>query len=333
MPSQARHRFSIDQTTQDQRLDRFLRHHFPAIPHALIQKLLRKRNIRVENRRATAKTRLQMGETVEIWADLSEFQQARSGKAERLERLKNSRRFRSFFRPLHEDRSILVLDKPAGIVVHPSRGHRKGDSLLDLVEAHLSDAVDAKDGFKPAFAHRLDQGTSGIIVLAKTRTAAGILESFFRTQQVEKRYIVLVNGNVPPDKGVINLGIEEERRPSGITRFKARRAPDAREAKTKFEVLERLKDTTLLKVDLGTGRTHQIRVHFSALGNPVVGDGEYGNKGLNRSHRERLGIRRIFLHASELEIPHPDTGTVLRFESPLPAELESVVESLRGPGE
>jgi RluA family pseudouridine synthase len=330
MPSQARHRFSIDQATQDQRLDRFLHHHFPKLPQALIQKLLRKRAIKVENRRATANTRLQLGETVEVWTDLSEFEQGPDGKTERLDRLRNSRRFKSFFRPLHEDRSILVLDKPAGIVVHPSRGHRKGDTLLDLVEAHLADTPQGKGGFKPAFAHRLDQGTSGVIVVAKTREAAGILESFFRAQQVEKRYLVLVNGNVPPAKGVIELGIEEERLPSGITRFRTSRAVDAMQAKTKFEVLERLKGATLLKVDLGTGRTHQIRVHFAALGNPVVGDGEYGSKGLNRRHFQDLGLRRTFLHASELQLPHPDTGSVLKFKSPMPAELEAILRTLRG---
>lgn len=329
MPAQARYLIQVDKDAGDQRLDRFLRRHFPRLPHSLLQKLLRKRAIVVGSRRVTASTRLQLGDTVEVWADLSEFQPSTDSKKERLERLRNSRRFRSFFRPLHEDQSILVLDKPAGVVVHPSRGHRKGDSLLDLVQAHIPEAFESADGFRPAFAHRLDQGTSGVIVLSKTRGAANILESFFRMRQVKKRYVALVNGNVRKTRGVINMEIEKENTRSGVTRYRANRGVESKIAHTEYKVIERLPKASLLRVELVTGRTHQIRVHFSAIGHSVLGDGEYGNKGVNRKLRENLGLRRIFLHAEELTIPHPDTGTILQFSAPFPEELEKVLATLR----
>ncbi len=333
-------RLAVDADGEGKRLDRFLRGRFPRLPQSLLQKLVRKRSITVNRSRTEPGARLHDGDSVELWTDLSGFDAPREVHGDR-QRL--SRRFAKLFRPLHEDDDIIVLDKPAGIVVHPSEGHRHGDTLLDLLREHLPERFAAGSDYRPAFTHRLDQGTSGVIVAAKNREAARAMERAFREgDEIRKVYIALAHGVIRPRKGTIQLEIGRRSKPSGPTRFWAVGGarsrvvrPDQpptgrfRSAETRYNVTEQFKKASLLKIRLGTGRTHQIRVHLAALGHPICGDGDYGKKQANRHMAQRYGLTRPFLHAAELEILHPQTGRRLKFQSKLPFGLREVLDALR----
>lgn len=338
--------WEVDDTARGQRLDRFVKKRYRRAPDSLLQKLLRTGGITHNRHRSAGSTRLEVGDTVELWTDLSGFRADPGAASARARRLRESSRFRRFFRILHEDDSLLVLNKPAGLVVHPSRGHHRGDTLLDLLGAHLPDDFATGSAYRPAFIHRLDQGTSGVLVAAKTREAARALEHAFRRRRVEKVYLALAHGLVRPQSGTIELGVGPRTSERGPTRYRAventersrgstrpsghaRGEEPLRSALTHYRVEETFRRASLLRILLGTGRTHQIRVHLAAIGHPICGDGEYGRRQVNRQLREGYGLRRPALHAAEIEVPHPETGESVRFSAPLPDDLLRVLDGLR----
>lgn len=316
------------------RLDRWLRKRYPRLPRGLLHKLARQKRLLRNGTRAAPETKVRDGDRIEVWSDLSAFGLDPDHHERRARELRRRTGFRRHFRLLHEDDAIIVLDKPAGLVVHPDRHHRRGDTLLDLLEAYLPAAFASDSPFRPAFVHRLDRGTSGVIVAARTHDAARRLEETFRTRAARKRYRALVAGRVAESEGRIELPIGSSRTASGVTRFRAApdeeaaRADGTRTATTTFRVLGAYRRATLLEVEPGSGRTHQIRVHLASAGHPIVGDGDYGRRGTNREMRRRTGLARTFLHAAELEIPHPSDGERRTFRAPLPPELRRVLDAL-----
>ena len=214
-----------------------------------------------------------------------------------------------------EDEWLLVVNKPAGMTVHPSHGHWTGT----LVQALSGHGLAGGEEFRPGVVHRLDKDTSGLLVVAKSVEAHRRLVAMMRRRAVDRRYLALVRGSFEADSGTIEapVGRDPVRRTSMTVGGIA-----AREATTHFQVLERLGDMTLVEARLETGRTHQIRVHFSAIGHPVVGDPTY-------SRRDQLGIGRQFLHSYRLEFLHPFTGEDLKFHVPLPDDLQMVLDGLR----
>jgi RluA family pseudouridine synthase len=315
------------------------------LPHGLIHKLARKRRVTVGRRRTEPACRLERGDRVELWEDLSCYELPSDHAERAAERVRSAPSFRRRFRLLHEDESIIVLDKPGGLVVHPGPDHHRGDTLLDLLRAHLPVAFAAGSSFRPAFVHRLDRGTSGIIMAAKTREAARALERALEGGGLRKVYLALVHGRVRRQEGDISLPIRGEQDSSGVTRYRAiaerassagaaaggKREPEqrrTRSALTHYSVERRFRRATLLELEPATGRTHQLRVHLAALGHAIIGDGDYGKKQVNRHYRERFGLRRLFLHAAALELPHPRSGDLMTFRAPLPRELVKVIEGL-----
>lgn len=215
----------------------------------------------------------------------------------------------------YEDEWLLVADKPAGMAVHPSPGHSSGT----LVHGLLGHGLAGGEGFRPGVVHRLDKDTSGLLVVAKSAEVHRRLVAMMRERAVDRRYIALVHGNFASDSGTIEapIGRDPVRRKAMTIGGSA-----AREARTHFKVLERLGDVTLVEVRLETGRTHQIRVHFLAIGHPVVGDPTYGR-------RDAFGLGRQFLHSARLTFVHPMTEAKIEVESPLPADLDAVLAHLR----
>ena len=228
---------------------------------------------------------------------------------------------------VHEDPALLVLDKPAGLVVHPGAGHHDGTLVAGLV-ARFPDlaAVPAGAGWdpsRPGIVHRLDKDTSGLLAVARTPAARRRLADQLADRSMGRTYLALALGETPAEEGMIEAPIGRSGRDP--TRMAVRR--DGREARTRYRVLERFADPvalTLLELRLETGRTHQIRVHLRAIGHPVAGDDRYGG-----ACRE-LGLGRPFLHAAALRLVHPTTGEEVRFTSPLPPELAHVLARLRG---
>ena len=227
-------------------------------------------------------------------------------------------------RIVYEDEDLLIVDKPAGLVVHPSPGHHDGDTL---VNALLARAGGAEWGgiagvARPGIVHRLDRDTSGLLMVAKHDGAQQSLMAQLKARRVRKTYLALVVGNVAAAVGRIEAPIGRD--PKHRTRMAV--VADGRPSTTGYRVRERFAGWTLLELDLVTGRTHQIRVHLDGIGHPVAGDPVYGS---GTSRRGPDGLGRLFLHAWRLELAAPGDGHLIRATAPLPDELEEVLEGLR----
>jgi len=225
----------------------------------------------------------------------------------------------------YEDPYLLVLDKAAGMVVHPGAGNRQG-TLVNALLSRYPDLVGAGADTRPGIVHRLDRLTSGLIVVARTRRSHEHLSQSFRDRRVRKSYIALVHGSPKDDTGYVDLRIRRD--PRVRTRM-AVHGETGRTALSEYRVVERAREFTLLEVKIRTGRTHQIRVHLSAIGHPVVGDPTYGEKHHSAFVRRHGEFDRYFLHASNLAFPHPASGAMVEFESSLPAELQKLWAELK----
>jgi len=218
---------------------------------------------------------------------------------------------------LYEDKALLVINKPPGLVVHPAAGHWEG-TLVNALLFHFK-KLSGLDPTRPGIVHRLDKDTSGILIIAKQDEAHEGLSRQFKDRQVEKVYQVLVHGKVIPKKGTIDKPIgrhPKHRKKMGIV-------SSGRFAITQYEVLEHFKEYSLLQCRIETGRTHQIRVHLSSLGHPVVGDSVYGKED------RKLGATRQLLHAWKVKFKHPLTEEVLAFKAPLPLDFKEALEKLQ----
>jgi 23S rRNA pseudouridine1911/1915/1917 synthase len=229
-------------------------------------------------------------------------------------------------RIVFEDPDLVVLDKPPGMVVHPGAGHASG-TLVNALLHHVKDLSGIGGELRPGIVHRLDRGTSGVMVVAKHDRAHQELSRQFKEREVEKEYIALVWGVVHAGRRIdAPIGRDPEHRQKMSTR--ARRA---RSAVTRVTFARHLQGVTLVKVAIATGRTHQIRVHLSAIGHPIVGDPVYG--GVHRRVAANLRavqrLERPFLHAARLTFTHPGDGRRVDFDSPLAPDLQGVLEDIQ----
>jgi 23S rRNA pseudouridine1911/1915/1917 synthase len=213
----------------------------------------------------------------------------------------------------YEDEHLLVVDKPAGVVVHPARGHPTGT----LAQALTGRAAGGEEG-RAGIVHRLDRDTSGLLVVARSEEAHRRLKDALQRRDITREYAALVLGRPPARTGTIDAPIGRDRR---VRTRMSTETDEPREARTHFEIAHAYPEATLLTVRLETGRTHQIRVHLQAIGHPVAGDPEYGGAGA-------FGLPRQFLHAARLAFAHPFTGDPVEVTSPLPDDLQRVLERL-----
>jgi 23S rRNA pseudouridine1911/1915/1917 synthase len=231
---------------------------------------------------------------------------------------------------VYEDAHLVVVNKPAGLVVHPGAGNARG-TLVNALLRHVKDLSGVGGVLRPGIVHRLDRGTSGLLVVAKDDETHRSLVRQFAGRTVEKEYLALVLGSPARDSGEVDSPIGRD----PVHRQKMSvRAPRGREARTSWRVLERFDGAALLRVRIHTGRTHQIRVHLASIGHPVAGDPVYGGQRALPSRRGAAreafaALDRPALHAASLSFTHPATGGRLSFEAPLPADLESVLALLR----
>jgi 23S rRNA pseudouridine1911/1915/1917 synthase len=216
---------------------------------------------------------------------------------------------------VYEDDQLLVVNKPAGLVTHPAPGHR-GPTVAGALAGRAAGGPDPE---RAGIVHRLDRDTSGLMIVAKTPEAHAALQAELRARQVRREYLALVTGHPDAESGTIDAPIGRDRTRRTVV---STRSDRPRPAVTHFEVIERLPRTTLLRVRLETGRTHQIRAHLAAIGHPVCGDPAYGGRPCGR----RLGLGRQFLHAESLMFRHPATGENLRCESKPPVELRRALD-------
>jgi 23S rRNA pseudouridine1911/1915/1917 synthase len=219
-------------------------------------------------------------------------------------------------RIVFEDDHLAVVDKPPGLVVHPAPSH-EGSTLVEELAGILGGGGDAE---RPGIVHRLDKGTSGLLGVARDDETHAALQEAVRRREVERAYLALAGGRLASRTGTIDAPIG---RASRQRHRMAVSGAASRQARTHFEVLELLPRESYLEARLETGRTHQIRAHFAAIGHPLTGDVTYGG-------RQRYGLGRQFLHAHRLAFQHPRTGEALRFDSPLPPDLAAALQAAHG---
>lgn len=300
-------RLTVDRPAE--RLDQWLAAALPHLSRSQLQKLIRQEQIWLNGQTARPSTAVQPGDVVTVYLPAPE---PTTPQPELVA-----------LEIVYEDDDLVVINKPAGMVVHPAQGHSSGTVVNALLArypdlANLAEEDDAAAD-RPGIVHRLDQDTSGLMLVARTAAALGQLQQQFKQREVEKIYLALVYGQPAAPEGIIDvpLGRDSQHRQKFAPR------PDGKPARTHYQLLENYGAYSLLEIGLETGRTHQIRVHLAWLKCPVVGDTVYGRK------KNPLGLRRQFLHAWRLRFQHPRTGETIRLEAPLAEALQRVLDDLR----
>jgi 23S rRNA pseudouridine1911/1915/1917 synthase len=226
---------------------------------------------------------------------------------------------------LYKDKYVVVVNKPAGMVVYPAAGHTHG-TLMNTLFYHCKKLATLGGPLRPGIVHRLDKDTSGVMVIALNDEAYYNLIEQFKYRKINKRYIALIYGNLGEDEGeiTVKIGRSESDRKKMSTRIRK-----GKDAVTRWKVLERFGGATLVEVTLGTGRTHQIRVHFASIGHPVLGDRTYGKKAcIEVKTKKKISFPRQMLHAELLGFYHPATGKYLEFSSPVPEDMYEKIKDL-----
>jgi len=296
----------VDVESAGQRLDNFLMRHLKGVPKTHVYRIIRSGEVRINKGRAAADTRVEAGDEVRLPpVRISEK------VAEKAARPVPGREFP----PLMEDEHLLAIDKPAGVAVHGGSGVSFGviEQLRQArPQARLLELV-----------HRLDRETSGILLVAKKRSALKHLQDQFRERETGKTYLALVKGEWPERLKVIDQPLHKYLLPDGERRVKVTTPddPDGMRSITLVKVVQRLQGCTLLEVTIKTGRTHQIRVHLASHGHPIAGDDKYGDFEWNKA-LQKQGLRRMFLHAWRLQFNHPASAERVALQADLPPELQ-----------
>jgi len=292
---------TVDAESAGQRLDNYLIRQLKGVPKTHVYRIIRSGEVRVNKGRAGADTRVQAGDAVRV---------PPVRQAERAEKPVPAREFAVLF----EDDHLLAIDKPAGVAVHGGSGLAFG--VIEQLRRARPDARLLE------LVHRLDRETSGVLLIAKKRSALKHLQEQFRDRSTGKTYLALVAGDWPERLKVIDMPLHKYLQGDGERRVRVVDAahPDAMRAVTLVKVRERRDGCSLLEVTIKTGRTHQIRVHLAAQGHPIAGDDKYGDFDWNR-RLQKQGLKRMFLHAWRLQFEHPASGERIELHSPLPPDL------------
>jgi 23S rRNA pseudouridine1911/1915/1917 synthase len=307
---------AVDEAGAGVRLDRWLASVMPELSRARLQAVITGGGVLVDGRPARPALRLKAGQSVSVLVP------AATPAVPLPEDIPLA--------VVHEDRHLLVVDKPPGLAVHPGAGRGSG-TLVNALLHRVRDLSGIGGVIRPGIVHRLDRGTSGLLVVAKDDATHLALSRQFAGRSVEKEYLAVVLGVPRTAEGTIDAPIGRD--PVHRNRMSVR-APRGRPARSTYRVVEAFDGAALLRVRIATGRTHQIRVHLAAIGHPVAGDETYGGRrrtGARRSEdRAALeGLARPALHAARLAFTHPATGERLAFESPLPEDLQALLAALR----
>lgn len=297
----------VDEDGDLERIDKYLALVLPEQSRTYIQKLIKEENILINGARTNPHHKIRTGDEIAV---ILPEPIALDIEPEDIP-----------LDVLHEDASIIVINKTAGMVVHPAAGNYS-HTLVNALMFRTKDLSDINGVLRPGIVHRLDKDTSGCIVVAKTNDAHRKISAQFEKRETKKEYVAIVRGVMKDNHGFIDVGIA--RHP--VLRKKMAASLEGREALTRYEVVERFRDATILLMKPETGRTHQIRVHLSHLGFPILGDEQYA-----RPHRGQFPfpIPRQMLHAMTLGFRHPETDQFIEFLAPLPDDMEFVIGELR----
>ena len=297
----------VPEDRDGQRVDNFLTGRLKGVPKSLVYRLLRTGQVRINGKRAKPDVRLAAGDRVRIppvrIAERVDGGPPPAGQSARVEAA-----------ILSEDRDFLVIDKPAGVASH-------GGSGVSFGAIELLRAARPRDTLE--LAHRLDRDTSGVLVLAKKRSALTKLQAEIREGRVEKRYLALLEGRLPTQKLIVDAPLRKSVLQGGERMVRV--DDEGKASRSRFSEVERFADATLAEIAIETGRTHQIRVHSAHIGHPIAGDEKYGDREFNRAMREK-GLKRLFLHAARFEFSIGERS--YGFSAPLPDDLKRVLDAL-----
>lgn len=275
-------------------LESYLKAQFPI---GYVRKLFRRSGVRINGRRANEGDRIRAGDRIQLYVPFEAIPQAAAPT-----------RSAAKIAIVFEDATLLVIDKPAGLAVHEGKTVSKRESVLGVLESRYRDS-----GIKPVLVHRLDKDTSGLLMIAKTQQTANELEKCFASGCVEKEYLCLVAGRLPSNDGKIDFPLPG--REGKLVR-----------ALTRYRVVKRFAEATLVRVTIDTGRLHQIRLHFAKLGYPVVMDDQHGDFGFNKRFRKEYGLKRQFLHAEKLKVRY--RGKQRQWTAPPASDLQKLLRRL-----
>lgn len=298
--------FNITPEDAEKRLDVWLTASLDQFSRSYIDKLIQDGNVSVNKKNVKSGYRLKAGDTIEVNVPEPKLLEV---KAEEIE-----------LDIIHEDEDIIVINKPRGMVVHPAAGNYSG-TLVNALLRHCGGSLSDINGvIRPGIVHRIDKDTSGVLVIAKNNKSHAFLSDKLKEHDINRIYIAVAEGVIPEDRGTVDAPIG--RHPVDRKKM-AVNLKNGRRAVTHFKVLERFKNTTLLELRLETGRTHQIRVHMSYIGHPLVGDSVYGKK------KQVYGFEGQALHAGTLGFVHPGTGEYAEYTAQPPAEFNELVKRLK----
>ena len=286
----------------NKRLDIFLSEKIKDLSRSQIKKLVEEDSIKINGQTRKPSYKLKVGDRVRIEYDLPRHQKI---KPENIP-----------IDILYKDEHIAVIHKPSGMVVHPGAGVR-GETLVNALLHHFPDISEIGPEERPGIVHRLDKESSGVMVVARSLKAYRSLQRQFKQKEVEKQYIGLVWGRMAQKKGEITWSIGRHPKHGERISIKTKKP---RSAETRYSVLREYEESTLLEIQPITGRTHQIRVHMAAAGHPIIGDNRYGRR------KGKIRSTRLFLHACSLKFMHPETKEKVEFSSPLPQDLENILD-------
>lgn len=294
----------VDEINKGKRLDSYISDNMDKISRNFAQKLIENQQVTINGKNEKASYKVCVGDKVQV--DVPEAQDTKL-KAQDIP-----------VEVVYEDKDIIVVNKPKGMVVHPANGNPDG-TLVNAILAMCKDSLSGIGGeIRPGIVHRLDKDTSGLLIIAKNDEAHVKMSKQIQDRLVTKKYIALVKGVVKDDEATIDMPIAR----SKVDRKKMAVDKDGKQAVTHFKVIKRYKRYTLLEIKIDTGRTHQIRVHMAKIGYPVVGDMVYSNG------KNEFGVEGQMLHAKSLEFSHPITGKKMHLEAPLPEYFTKVLEEL-----
>jgi 23S rRNA pseudouridine1911/1915/1917 synthase len=293
-----------EEKDQDQRIDKFLSDKLQGRSRSYIQGLIQQEKVKVGNKAVKSNYKIRPGEV--IFVEIPELVEL-DVKPEEIE-----------LDILYEDEEVIVVNKPQGMVVHPAVGNYSG-TLVNALLNHCNDLSGINGVIRPGIVHRIDKDTSGVLVVAKNDNSHHKLAEQLKDHSMRRVYNALVEGLLKDDEGTVDAPLA--RHP--VERVKISVVSDGRRAVTHYKVLERYKNTTLIECVLETGRTHQIRVHMSHIGHPLVGDPVYGYK------KQKIKVEGQLLHARVLGFIHPTSGEYMEFEAPLPEYFQKAIISLR----
>ena len=312
---------TIGKNQAGQRLDKFLKKAFPNAGTGFLYKMLRKKNITLNGKKAEGKEILAQGDEIKCFFSEETFASL-SGTENRETTSDYRKAYRSLkdISVLYEDEDILVVNKPKGMVVHPAAGHYTG-TLVNAIMYHCKDQLSGINGvMRPGIVHRIDMDTTGSLLVCKNDTAHQILAEQLKEHSIKRVYHAIVHGNIKEDSGTVNAPVGRhpiDRKKMSINE------KNGRDAVTHYRVLERFGDYTYIACELETGRTHQIRVHMASIHHPLLGDCVYGPA------KCPWTLQGQTLHAKILGIIHPRTGEYMEFDAPLPEYFENLLKKLR----